>query len=113
MRLDDVASGFCQTLECGGTTDKYKWLQSEQDIVVEIPIPVGTKSKQIVAKWTNNSVKLCVSGETILDGKLHRQGLTLVHISAQPEPFLSLQSPETRSRHPSKNCHVKPKSVRV
>jgi len=31
-----------------------------------------------------------------------RQGLTLVHVSAQPEPFLSLKSTETTGRVPQK-----------
>jgi hypothetical protein len=33
-----------------GSTDKYKWLQSETEIILEFPIPKGTKSKQIVVK---------------------------------------------------------------
>lgn len=55
--------------ECGGVTDKYRWLQSEKEIIVEFPIPKGTKSKQIVVKLETRSVKVAVNGETVLVGK--------------------------------------------
>lgn len=55
--------------ECGGVTDKYRWLQSEKEIIVEFPIPKGTKSKQIVVKLETRSVKVAVNGETVLAGK--------------------------------------------
>ena len=55
--------------ECGGVTDKYRWLQSETEIIVEFPIPKGTKSKQIVVKLETRNVKMAVNGETVLAGK--------------------------------------------
>jgi len=39
-------------------------------------------------------------------------GLTLVHFSAQPEPFVSLK-PFNHPMYPTKSAHVKPKSGRV
>ena len=41
-----------------------------------------------------------------------RQGLTLVHFSAQPEPFLSLK-PFNHPAYATKNAHVRKKSGRV
>ena len=55
--------------ECGGVTDKYRWLQSETEVIVEFPIPKGTKSKQIVVKLETKNVKMAVNGETVLVGK--------------------------------------------
>ena len=55
--------------ECGGVTDKYRWLQSEREIVVEFTVPKATKSKQIVVKLETRSVKMAVNGDTILEGK--------------------------------------------
>ena len=53
--------------ECGGETDKYRWLQSEQEIIVEFEVPKGTKGKQIGVKWTSNTVKISALNEAIIE----------------------------------------------
>jgi len=45
--------------------------------------------------WRQNAVTLADNRE-----KIERQGLTLVHFSAQPEPFLTRNAPQTPRNNP-------------
>ena len=49
---------------------------------------------------------------TVLRDVDSRQGLTLVHFSAQPEPLLTLIPPRDSS-YPAKRANVEPRSGRV
>ena len=40
--------------ECGGATDRYTWSQTEQEIVVEFPIPKDVTSKRVAVDSTPN-----------------------------------------------------------
>ncbi|OQS04689.1 nuclear migration protein nudC, partial [Thraustotheca clavata] len=55
----------------GGFTDKYTWTQSLQDLTVSIPIPKGTKSKDLNVKFTQSTlcVKMKGKDEPVVEGK--------------------------------------------
>ena len=56
----------------GGVTEKYWWSQTLQDITVNIPIPPGTKSKDISYTLNSKSIKVGLKNQPlILDGELH------------------------------------------
>lgn len=64
--------------ECGGATDRYTWSQTEQEIVVEFPIPKDVTSKRVAVRFDSKSTRVAykdASGaETvILDGATHRE----------------------------------------
>ena len=68
------------------------------------PIPL----KALKLSWEVNECMPLVSGEADADADVHRgrghrpgQGLTLVHFSAQPEPFLTLNTSSKRLNTPS------------
>ena len=61
--------------ECGGTTQTYKWKQTEEEIVVEFPIHRDVRAKQVAvsfkAKHLSVKVKPSVPGEetrVVLEG---------------------------------------------
>jgi hypothetical protein len=64
--------------ECGGATDRYTWSQTEQEIVVEFPIPKDVTSKRVAVRFDSKSTRVAykdASGaETvILDGATLRE----------------------------------------
>eukprot|EP01041_Mallomonas_annulata_P002645 gene2645-5194_t len=58
----------------GGVTDKYSWIQTLSDLIVTVPVPLGTKTKMLIVDITNKRLKVGVKGETpIIDGELHKR----------------------------------------
>ena len=57
----------------GGTTDKYKWTQTLQELSVTFTLPIGTKAKMIDIDIKNTKLKVGIKGETpIVDGTFHK-----------------------------------------
>lgn len=56
----------------GDKTDKYNWSQSIKNVDVQIALPKGTKSKQLVVTIKPKHIKVMLKGkdEPILDGEL-------------------------------------------
>ena len=55
----------------GGQTDKYIWTQTLQEVQVNIPVPQGTRSKQVDVKMTCTSLSAALKGgETLVKGDL-------------------------------------------
>ncbi|KAK3258529.1 hypothetical protein CYMTET_32429 [Cymbomonas tetramitiformis] len=56
----------------GGSTDKYSWVQTLAEVTVNIPVPVGTKSRMLTVEIKKQYVKVALKGgETIMDGELY------------------------------------------
>jgi len=57
----------------GGTTDKYKWTQTLQELSVTFTLPIGTKAKMIDIDIKNTKLKVGIKGEPpIVDGTFHK-----------------------------------------
>ena len=56
----------------GAKTEKYDWSQTISEVIVQIPIPAGTTSKQVDIKIKTKHlyVKLLNGNEILLDGDL-------------------------------------------
>uniref|UniRef100_A0A7S0N8W0 CS domain-containing protein n=1 Tax=Pyramimonas obovata TaxID=1411642 RepID=A0A7S0N8W0_9CHLO len=55
----------------GGTTEHYSWVQSLADVNVNVPLPEGTKSKQIDCSIKKNSLKVGLKGQPpMFEGEL-------------------------------------------
>ncbi|KAJ8554313.1 hypothetical protein K7X08_024991 [Anisodus acutangulus] len=53
--------------------ENYSWVQSLQEVTVNIPVPHGTKSRFIVCDISRNRVKVGLKGQPpIIDGELYR-----------------------------------------
>lgn len=58
----------------GGRTDKYIWTQTLSDLIVTVPVPLGTKTKQLSVDITNKRLKVGMKGQPpIIDGDLHKR----------------------------------------
>jgi len=56
----------------GGQTDKYRWTQTLDALEVFVPIPPGTRAKQITCDIGIDTLKVGIKGqELILNGKMH------------------------------------------
>ena len=72
---------LCGMMEMGGTADGYRWGQSDAEVIVLAPVPLGTRSEQIVFELTSLTIRLGVLAmdeadgaltlTTVLDGDLH------------------------------------------
>lgn len=57
----------------GGTTDKYKWTQTLQELTVTFTLPIGTKAKMLDLDIKNTKLKFGVKGQApIVDGIFHK-----------------------------------------
>ncbi|OQR87688.1 nuclear migration protein nudC-like protein [Achlya hypogyna] len=73
----------------GGQTDKYSWTQSLQDLTVSLPVPKGTKSRDLSVKMAQTSLRVAINGqEPLVDGALAGKIKT-------EESFWSLEANET------------------
>lgn len=57
----------------GGVTARYWWTQTLQDATVCVPVPSGTRSRDVACIFSADSLRLAVGGarsEAILDGRL-------------------------------------------
>eukprot|EP01089_Gocevia_fonbrunei_P009495 TRINITY_DN2180_c0_g1_i1.p2 TRINITY_DN2180_c0_g1~~TRINITY_DN2180_c0_g1_i1.p2 ORF type:complete len:161 (-),score=65.41 TRINITY_DN2180_c0_g1_i1:42-524(-) len=53
----------------GGETDKYKWVQTKDEMTVTIDVGEGLRGKDINVKWTANTLQAGVIGQPlIIDG---------------------------------------------
>ena len=59
----------------GGKGPRHEWTQTLKDLVVTVPVPLGTTGKALVINITKDHIKVGRKGETplLLDGKLHKQ----------------------------------------
>jgi len=56
----------------GGKTEKYSWTQTLSALEIFVPVPPGTKAKQVVCDIGLEKLKVGIKGqELILDSKLH------------------------------------------
>jgi hypothetical protein len=46
----------------GGTTDRYTWAQTLQDVSITFPVPAGTKSKDVTVEFKAGSIKVLLRG---------------------------------------------------
>jgi len=56
--------------ELGGECEQYKWLQTDEDIVVEARCPSDTHAKDCKVEITTNSISVIVGGREVVSGKL-------------------------------------------
>jgi len=58
----------------GGTTDKYSWSQTLATLEVLVPVPPGTKARDVVVSFDTQSLKVCLKGQQpVICGKLHQK----------------------------------------
>ena len=56
--------------ELGGECDKYVWLQTEDEIVLEAFFPEDTRAKECKVNITSNSISVHVKGQEVISGDL-------------------------------------------
>ncbi|KFK26960.1 hypothetical protein AALP_AA8G315700 [Arabis alpina] len=57
----------------GTDLENYSWVQSLQEVTVNIPIPTGTKARSVVCEIKKNRLKVGLKGQDpIIDGELYR-----------------------------------------
>lgn len=67
---DDEDDGTPPPPGNGGVLDNYSWTQTLSTVEIQVPIPPGTKSKQVTCDIGVKSIKVGVKGsELIIDGK--------------------------------------------
>eukprot|EP00298_Acanthocystis_sp_HF-20_P006882 c16617_g1_i1.p1 GENE.c16617_g1_i1~~c16617_g1_i1.p1 ORF type:complete len:177 (+),score=88.13 c16617_g1_i1:22-552(+) len=55
----------------GDVLEKYSWTQKLEEVSVNIPIPSGTRAKQLNVEFFNNRLKVGLKGQTpIIDGEV-------------------------------------------
>lgn len=58
----------------GMVLDKYSWTQQLADLQVNVPVPEGTKSRQVLVEIKNKRLKVGLKGqELVLDGELYKR----------------------------------------
>ena len=88
----------------------YAAVDAREDAPLELSVVVTLPPPAAACRPTGRCPAARAS-ETLAAGPAH-QGLTLVHLSAQPEPFLVID-PTHRQEYPTKRAYVEPKSGRV
>ena len=72
-RASDTGAMVSLTKEqCGGTTARYAWTQSEDEIVVSFAAPADATSRECEVTLTSTAATVRVRGQTLLDGELTR-----------------------------------------
>ncbi|KAL0728872.1 hypothetical protein Bca4012_024965 [Brassica carinata] len=57
----------------GYDLENYSWVQTLQEVTVNIPVPSGTKARSVVCEIKKNRLKLGLKGQDpIIDGELYR-----------------------------------------
>jgi hypothetical protein len=70
---DDENKGSKPNAGNGGTTDKYYWEQTLQEVTVNINIPDGVTGKQLKVDMTSRHLKVEIKGkETLIDQDFHK-----------------------------------------
>ena len=58
----------------GGSTDRYVWTQQLSELNVTIPVPLGTKTRDLVVDIKNKRLRVGIKGQPpIVDGELHKR----------------------------------------
>lgn len=50
----------------GGKTENYEWTQTLQELSVVVPVPPGSKSRDVVCDISKSSLKVGVKGQPLL-----------------------------------------------
>lgn len=58
-----INSEFNNTTEYGGKTDKYVWDQWEDEVVINVTFPPGTRGKDVDCVFHKKSLKLQKKGD--------------------------------------------------
>ena len=70
-RASDTGAMVSLTNEqCGGTTARYAWTQSEDEIVVSFAAPADATSRECEVTLTSTAATVRVRGRTLLDGRV-------------------------------------------
>ncbi|ESQ43163.1 hypothetical protein EUTSA_v10014254mg [Eutrema salsugineum] len=57
----------------GTDLENYSWVQTLQEVTVNVPVPTGTKARSVVCEIKKNRLKLGLKGQDpIIDGELYR-----------------------------------------
>jgi len=69
---------MASVVEYGGKADNYAWTQTKEDVTVTVPIPKGTKARDINCLIKPNSLFLQLKGSPapLIDGQLHDRVIT-------------------------------------
>jgi hypothetical protein len=59
----------------GSSTDKYRWTQTLSDVEVRVPVPAGSKAKQLVVDFKPTHLKVAVKGAptALIDAPLNQK----------------------------------------
>lgn len=57
----------------GGKTDRYTWGQTLQEVTVTIPVPTGTRAKQLIVEIEPDTLRVQLKGGAVLaEGEFHK-----------------------------------------
>ncbi len=57
----------------GGATDRYVWAQQLAEVAITVPVPVGTRSRDLVVDIGKKRLRVGLKGQPpIIDGELHK-----------------------------------------
>lgn len=58
----------------GGKTDRYVWTQQLAELMVNVPVPAGTKTKMLDIEFTNRRLRVGIKGQPpIINGEFHKR----------------------------------------
>lgn len=77
MSLVEAQAGMTDLIpcneQCGGDYGTYSFTQTDNEIVVLVPVPIGTTSKQLKVEVSTLKLHISVRGETaVLSGELYK-----------------------------------------
>eukprot|EP00002_Diphylleia_rotans_P013906 TRINITY_DN2709_c0_g1_i1.p1 TRINITY_DN2709_c0_g1~~TRINITY_DN2709_c0_g1_i1.p1 ORF type:complete len:155 (-),score=44.58 TRINITY_DN2709_c0_g1_i1:361-825(-) len=60
-------------VEYGAKEKKYRWTQSEEEAVLTIPVPEGTRAKDVIGEISTHHIKFGLNGKKkmLVEGNLH------------------------------------------
>lgn len=77
MSLVEAQKGMSDLMpfnaECGGDMGSYSWTQTEEEVVVSVPLPEGTTGKQVEVSITPTSFRCGLKGSpSVISGPLYK-----------------------------------------
>jgi hypothetical protein len=57
----------------GATTDEYRWMQTENEVTVLVPVPRGTRARDVSCEFRPQRLALSVEGNALLVGETWRR----------------------------------------
>jgi hypothetical protein len=70
---EDLSKGAKPSVGNGGQGPNYEWIQTLKDLVISVPMPLGTRGKHLTVKMTKDHITVGRKGETpLINGKLHK-----------------------------------------